>query len=250
MITSSVLIQHISTSKKDVICRFRTGSGKSLTYLMPAILHAYTILVISPLCSLITNQVTQINNNVCKKKLAFNLSSSKSAEEENLDEKEVVDTTVSEENRPRILFCTPEKLGTSAFRAKLVKMHKETTFSYFVLDECHLIIKSGNSFRSDYMKVDWFQDELKDVPILCYSATCNNFVTHQIKTLLHMNDPVVFENDNSKKNLFLSIHSVSKHNQICKCGSKNCTWHSKSDITNETILKAVNYYEGREVLVL
>ena len=58
------LIRHISTSKNDVICRFRTGSGKSLTYLMPAILHGYTILVISPLCSLITDQVTQINNNI------------------------------------------------------------------------------------------------------------------------------------------------------------------------------------------
>jgi len=244
------LIRHISTSKNDVICRFRTGSGKSLTYLMPAILHGYTILVISPLCSLITDQVTQINNNVHKKKLAFNLSSSKSAEEENLDEKEVFGTTVSEENRTRIIFCTPEKLGTSAFRAKLLKMHKDTPFAYFVLDECHLIIESGNSFRADYMKVDWLRNELKDVPILCYSATCNNFVTNQIKTLLHMTDPVMFENDNAKKNLFLSIHSVSKHNQNCKCGSKNCTWHSKSDITNESILKAVNYYGGGEVLVL
>jgi len=137
------LIRHISTSKNDVICRFRTGSSKSLTYLMRAILHGHTILVISPLCSLITDQVTRINNNVLKKKLAFNLSSSKSAEEENLDEKEVFGTTVSEENGPRILFCTPEKLGTSAFRAKLVKMHKETPFAYFVLDECHLIIESG-----------------------------------------------------------------------------------------------------------
>jgi len=244
------LIQHISKSKNDVICRFRTGSGKSLTYLMPAILHGLTILVISPLCSLITDQVTQINNNALNKKLAFNLSSSKSALEENLDEKEVFGTTVSEESGARILFCTPEKLGTDSFRAKLMKMHRETPFAYFVLDECHLIIESGNSFRADYMKVDWLRNELKDVPILCYSATCNDFVTNQIKTLLHMTDPVVFENDNYKKNLFLSIHAVSKHNQNCKCGSKNCTWHSKSDIMDESILKAVNYYAGGEVLVL
>jgi ATP-dependent DNA helicase RecQ len=244
------LIQHIINKKSDVICRYRTGSGKSLTYLMPAILHNYTILVISPLCSLITDQVSQINANVLKKKIAFNLSSSKSVDEENIDEKEVFDTNGSEDSAPRILFCTPEKLGTEIFRAKLMKKHKQTPFAYFVLDECHLIVESGNSFRADYMKVDWLRNELKGVPILCYSATCNHFVTDQIKSLLHMTNPTVFQNDNSKKNLFLSIHSVSKHNQTCKCGSKNCSWHSKSDITSDSIIKAVDYYQAGEVLVL
>jgi len=215
-----------------------------------AILHNHTILVISPLCNLITDQFNQINANVLKKKIAYNLSSSKSIDEENIDEKEVFDTNGSEDGAPRILFCTPEKLGTEIFRAKLMKKHKQTPFAYFVLDECHLIVESGNCFRADYMKVDWLRNELKDVPILCYSATCNHFVTDQIKSLLHMTNPTVFQNDNSKKNLFLSIHSVSKHNQTCKCGSKNCSWHSKSDITSDSIIKAVDYYQAGEVLVL
>jgi len=72
-----------------------------------AILHNHTILVISPLCNLITDQFNQINANVLKKKIAYNLSSSKSIDEENIDEKEVFDTNGSEDGAPRILFCTP-----------------------------------------------------------------------------------------------------------------------------------------------
>ena len=244
------LIHHITQKRGDVICRYRTGSGKSLTYLMPAILHNYTVLVISPLCSLITDQVNQMNDNGNYEKIAFNLSSSRCVEEVNDEEEEVFKTDNLSSVRPRILFCTPEKLGTASFRSKLTKMHKEHEFEYFVFDECHLIIESGNSFREEYMKVDWLRKEFRKVPILCYSATCNDFITQELKTLLQMVHPTIFENDNSKKNLFLNIHYVSKHSNDCRCGTKNCSWHSKSDITNPTIIKAVDYYEPGEVLVL
>jgi len=129
-------------------------------------------------------------------------------------------------------------------------MHHDQKFEYFVFDECHLIIESGNSFREEYMKVDWLRKEFKEVPILCYSATCNDFITQELKTLLQMVHPTIFENDNSKKNLFLNVHYVSKHCNHCMCGTKNCSWHIKSDITNQSIIKAVDYYDSGEVLVL
>jgi RecQ family ATP-dependent DNA helicase len=225
---------------RDLVCEFPTGSGKSVCYLLPAVLRGWTILVISPLLSLIHDQQRQLNNNAAGVKIAFDLC-------------DATNTAIGDESDPvpsvRILFCTPERLSTPGFLDKLVKIHQHTPFAYFTFDEAHLIVESGNTFRNDYLKVGLLRTAFPTVPILCFSATCNDFVKSELRSILKLRNTAVFAIQHEKTNLFLNVHSASKTCQHCQCGSKNCLWHHKSDMRCESIVKSVNFWGSGEVLV-
>jgi len=245
------LVQHVlaygvpGKSCGDVICEFPTGSGKSVCYLLPAVLRGCTILVISPLLSLIHDQQLQLNSNKMGVKIAFNLCDAS----ENAMGTDDGDSAAQGASSARILFCTPERLSTDGFLQKLVQIHQHTPFAYFTFDEAHLIIESGNTFREDYLKVGLLRTAFPAVPILCFSATCNDFVKSELKNILKLRNTAVFVTKHTKTNLFLNIHSVSKTCQTCQCGGKNCLWHHKSDMQCESIVKSVNFWGPGEVLV-
>jgi len=131
----------------DIICRYPTASGKSIIYLLPAVERDNLIFVVSPLCSLILDQVCQLNSNTAGHRVGYNLSSSAetSREEEDafsLDEydwildggdptapasqhsswRQIATASVCVQ-RSRVLFCTPEKLACEHLQQKLHNLH-------------------------------------------------------------------------------------------------------------------------------
>jgi len=218
------------------------ASGKSIIYLLPAVERDDLILVVSPLCSLILDQVGQLNSNTAGHRVGYNLSSSAetSREDEDAFSLDEFDWTVDEcdptapppqhsswrriatastsacVQRSRVLFCTPENLVCENFRQKLHNLHRRRRFAYFVVDECHLLIDQGYSFRQDYLKVGWLRTAFAQTQILCFSATCGAYVTTSLTSLLSLRAVHIFQMDSVKRNVHFSVHYVSKQGQTVR----------------------------------
>ena len=217
-----------NNNPQDMICSFPTGYGKSISYILPAIYLNGPIVVISPLCSLILDQTSKINEN-SNGKIAFNLSGS--AVDAYAEEREAFTSP----NRNKIIYCTPEKLSTVSFRSKLINLHRKTKILYFVIDEGHLLIQHGHSFRPDYLKLGFIRESFPFIPIYCFSATCNNFTSALLKKILNLKFVTVFELTQKRDNLTLNVHCCYKRS-ICSCIESDCSWNTKSGYDSTCIM--------------
>jgi len=250
--------------RTDAICTYPTASGKSLIYIMPALVQKSVILVVSPLCSLILDQTKQINANLAGERIAYNLSgSAENTSDEtdafalpvddctDQDEEQEKEQQVPEKRQARILFCTPEKLACPGFRDKMQKFHAERPFSYFVIDECHLLIEQGYSFREKYLQTAWLREAFTTTRIFCFSATCSLFVSESLTRMFPLKPGVrTFELDAPKKNVHLNVHYVSKSTRKCQCSVHDCSWSFQSDACDKNIVRAAKFWGPGEVLVL
>jgi len=240
------VIDDILSSETDYVVTLPTGWGKSLLYLVPIISRGSPAVIVSPLVSLIYDQCAKINRS--SHKMAYNISSSCS--EEIPDEDTVFCDEQLSATGPLFIFCTPEKVATVSFRQKLERLHAARPFSYFVLDEAHLM-EQGQSFRPDYMKLDYLRRTLApDVPILCFSATCNDFLRgFLVRSLSLRNVRYVVERE-CRENMHLSVHYVSKKSKTCSCGSSRCSWKHGAQSLHEDARKIISTCKGGEGLVL
>jgi len=149
-----------------------------------------------------------------------------------------------------VLFCTPEKLACENFWQKLHNLHRRQRFAYLVVDECHLLIDQGYSFRQDYLKVGWLRTAFAQTRILCFSATCGAYATTSLTSLLSLRAVHMFEMDAVKRNVHFSVHYVSKKAKLCVCGLRNCTWTIQSSVTDKSIVKAAKMWGPGGALVL
>ncbi len=145
---------------KDAFVLMPTGGGKSLCYQIPSIMREGTGIVISPLISLMKDQVDALNR--CGVSAAYYNSSLKAAEAKEVMEK-------FENGKLDLLYVAPERLLTKAFLARLGKVK----VALFAVDEAHCVSQWGHDFRPEYVRLGELRESFPDVPMIALTATAD-----------------------------------------------------------------------------
>ena len=180
--------------KKDVLGVMPTGSGKSLCYQIPALLFSGTTLVISPLISLMKDQVTALKLRGID---AACLNSS-------MEEAEYRDTAYQAAcGAYKILYVAPERLQAPGFQ----EMCRHMDIPLVAVDEAHCISQWGQDFRPSYLKIPEFIAALPGRPILgAFTATATPKVRKDILDNLRLQDPVTVTTGFDRPNLSFSVY--------------------------------------------
>ncbi|XP_051141552.1 uncharacterized protein LOC127258666 isoform X2 [Andrographis paniculata] len=181
---------------KDCVVVMATGSGKSLCYQVPPLIAQKTAVVVSPLISLMQDQVMALQQRGI---LADHLSSAQS--DPNVQ-------TKAESGQYDILYMTPEKacLLPVSFWARLL----DSGVCLFAVDEAHCISEWGHDFRMEYKQMDRLRDVLLDVPFVALTATATEKVRLDIVKSLKMLCPFVTIGTFNRGNLFYSAKSFKR----------------------------------------
>ena len=176
-------------SGRDVMGIMPTGAGKSLCYQIPALLLPGITLVISPLISLMKDQVSTLNQAGIH---AAYLNSSLTPGQYRTAMKYMVN------GQYKIIYVAPERLLTEAF----IDAAKQIEISMISVDEAHCISQWGQDFRPSYLKIPDFINLLEKRPILsAFTATATREVKEDILALLGLQDPVQLTTGFDRKNL-------------------------------------------------
>ena len=158
---------------KDAFVLMPTGGGKSICYQIPAMMRAGTGIVVSPLISLMKDQVDALT--ACGVKAAYYNSSLKAAEAKDVLEK-------FEAGDLDMLYVAPERLLSKNFLAKL----KSIPLSMFAIDEAHCVSQWGHDFRPEYVRLGELREIFPDVPMLALTATADEHTREDISDRLQL----------------------------------------------------------------
>lgn len=181
--------------KKDVLAILPTGAGKSLCYQLPAMMMEGLAIVVSPLISLMQDQVVSLYKNGIS--AAFINSS--------LPQHEIRDVLDHLEEY-KLLYVAPERLVDPDFLERL----KKATVSFFVIDEAHCISQWGHSFRVEYRRLSVIKETFSHCPVIALTATATSDVERDIQLQLAMKMPVVIKGSFDRPNLMIRVESKYK----------------------------------------
>lgn len=178
---------------RDILAVMPTGAGKSLCYQVPAMLLSGITLVISPLISLMQDQVKALNE--AGVDAAFINSS--------LSEKEMHDTFKNaSKGQYKIIYVAPERLMSEGF----VRLAKGVEISMITVDEAHCISQWGQDFRPSYMDIAEFVNVLDKRPIIsAFTATATQNVREDIICSLGLSNPYFLVTGFDRENLFFQV---------------------------------------------
>jgi len=178
---------------RDILAVMPTGAGKSLCYQVPAMLLSGITLVISPLISLMQDQVKALNE--AGVNAAFINSS--------LSEKELNDTLKNAyKGQYKIIYVAPERLMSEGF----ISFAKSVEISMVTVDEAHCISQWGQDFRPSYMDIAEFINILDKRPIIsAFTATATQNVREDIICSLGLNNPYFLVTGFDRENLFFQV---------------------------------------------
>lgn len=177
---------------RDSLVVLPTGGGKSLCYQAPAIVRGGTTVVISPLISLMKDQVDGLRS--CGV-AAVQIDSSLSPVERSAYEMDLLQGEV------RLLFVSPERLASNDFRSLLRRAQVKT----FAIDEAHCISHWGHDFRPDYRQLGMLKEQYPGCTVHGYTATATEQVRQDICTQLKLADPLVLVGNFDRPNLSYRI---------------------------------------------
>ena len=186
-------------SKKDVLVLMPTGGGKSICYQIPALIFEGTAIVVSPLISLMKDQVDALKANGIS---AACLNSSQTFAEQ----QQILELCYKKEIG--LLYVSPEKLLSDFTTIKQM-----VNPSMFAIDEAHCISAWGHDFRPEYTQLGLIREKLEHIPFLALTATADKVTRRDIIKQLNLKNPEVFVSSFNRSNLSLTVRTGIKPKQ-------------------------------------
>ncbi|QUT75256.1 ATP-dependent DNA helicase RecQ [Bacteroides salyersiae] len=184
------IIQNL-LDRKDSLVLMPTGGGKSICYQLPALLCEGTAVVVSPLISLMKDQVETLRANG----IAAGALNSSNDETENANLRRACI-----EGKLKLLYISPEKLIT-----EIDYLLRDMHLSLFAIDEAHCISQWGHDFRPEYAQMGILHQVFPHIPIIALTATADKITREDIIRQLHLTDPKVFISSFDRPNLSLAV---------------------------------------------
>ena len=179
-------------AKKDVLVVMPTGGGKSLCYQIPALVFEGMTIVISPLISLMKDQVSQLGHYGVA---AAALNSSLTPAEYNRNVRRIKQREV------KLLYLAPEAL----LKSNMLSLLSSVAIDCLAIDEAHCISQWGHDFRPEYRRLIEARDHFPEAVCVALTATATPRVREDIKTSLHLNSGREFVASFERENLFIQI---------------------------------------------
>ncbi|MBR1723033.1 MAG: RecQ family ATP-dependent DNA helicase, partial [Treponema sp.] len=195
-------------SKKDTLAIMPTGGGKSLCYQIPALIFEGLTVVVSPLISLMQDQVASLNANGIN---AVFLNST-------LDWEDYKDSMNSiRRGETKIVYLAPETLVTPKINDLL--HDSRVTVSCITIDEAHCVSEWGHDFRPDYLEISSLRLQFKNAVFLALTATATQSVRLDIIKNLRLQNPVVLVSSFDRANIFLDVSQKGREPlaQVVEC---------------------------------
>ena len=179
-------------NNEDSVVLMPTGGGKSLCFQIPALVKDGLTLVISPLISLMQDQVMALRSNGVN---AFFFNSTQNVGEQ----REVIDNVMS--NKAKMLYVSPEKLMSAEFSGIL----QSAKINLIAIDEAHCISQWGHDFRPEYTKLGFLKQKFPQIPIMALTATADKITRNDILKQLKIEHAHVHIASFDRPNLSLSV---------------------------------------------
>ena len=184
------IINHV-LQLKDALVLMPTGGGKSICFQIPALMMEGTAIVVSPLISLMKDQVEALRANGI------------AAEAQNSANDEIANRQIAERclrGDVKLLYISPERLMT-----ELRWMQTMLKVSLFAIDEAHCISQWGHDFRPEYTQLGNLHEMFPNVPIMALTATADKITKTDIIEQLHLQEPEIFISSFDRPNLSLDV---------------------------------------------
>lgn len=185
-------------ARNDVLAILPTGMGKSLCFQLPAYIIPGAVLIISPLVSLMEDQVALMKKNGEKNVVALN-SFQSFAERQRI---------LRKLDNYKFIFISPELLVQKTITSLLSSL----SIALIVVDEAHCISQWGFDFRPDYLRIGEFFEATKRPGILALTATADEKVIKDITHYLHLNNPKLHRQPTNRQNISYSIVKMDSQN--------------------------------------
>lgn len=226
---------------RDTLTLFPTGGGKSICFQVPALIQDGICIVVSPLISLMEDQVNSLKQKNIKA-MAITGGISYSDLDRNLDNCIF--------GNFKFLYLSPERLQQDIVQERL----KQMNINLIAVDEAHCISQWGHDFRPAYRNISNLRDLLPEVPIAAFTATATKEVVKDICDQLSLEDPVIHQKSFARSNLqyeviktedkyFRLTQILNKDSAIIYVRSRNAT-QEIAQFLNKQGIKAAAYHGG------
>lgn len=233
-------------AKKDSVVLMPTGGGKSICYQLPALLMKGTAIVVSPLISLMKDQVESLQaNGIAARAMNSN----------NNDTENLMLRRECTQGKVKILYISPERL-----LMELNFLLKDIRISLFAIDEAHCISQWGHDFRPEYTQLKAIREQFPQVPIVALTATADKITRQDIVKQLVLKDPKTFISSFDRPNLSLDVRRGYQQKEKTRtilefifkrpneCGIIYCMSRDKTEKVADMLLrhgvKATVYHAG------
>ena len=239
------IIEHI-LDRKDAIVLMPTGGGKSICYQLPALLMEGTAVVVSPLISLMKDQVESLRaNGIAARALNSN----------NNDTENVILRRECYQGKVKLLYISPERL-----LMELDFLLRDIKVSLFAIDEAHCISQWGHDFRPEYTQLKVLREKFPQTPIVALTATADKITRQDIDKQLALKNPKTFISSFDRPNLSLDVRRGYQQKEKTRtilefifkrpneCGIVYCMSRDKTEKVAEMLIrhgvKATAYHAG------